>query len=105
MGRALGQFPVNAVQIGPDLIASLSGNVYGYSLTRLSITGPAGSSAFAYVGNLASGQFDNTRTGALDTSEYPNPVDIPPGSNVFVVWPGVTGSAQATFSLTERDRG
>lgn len=99
----LGQFPVSAVQIGTDLVASLSGNVYGYKLTRLTINGPAGSSAYAYVGNLFSGQFDNTRTGALDTSEYPNPVDIPPGSNVFVVWPNVTGTASATFSLSSRD--
>jgi hypothetical protein len=100
---ALGQFPVTAVQIGADLVASLSGNVYGYRLTRLSINGPAGSTAFAYVGNLATGQFDNTRQGSLDTSEYPNPVDIPPGSQVFVVWPGVTGTATATFSLSSRD--
>lgn len=103
MGKPLGQFPVAAVQIGSNLVASLSGNVYGYLLTRLSINGPAGSTAFAYVGNLATGQFDNTRTGALDTSEYPNPVDIPPGSQVFVVWPNVTGSASATFSLSERN--
>lgn len=101
--RSLGQFPTAAVQIGPDLIASLSGNVYGYKLTRLSINGPAGSTAYAYVGNLSTGQFDNTRTGALDTSEYPNPVDIPPGSSVYVVWPNSTGIANATFSLSSRD--
>ena len=102
--KPLGQFPVNAVQIGGDLVASLSGNVYGYKLTRLSIIGPAGSTAVAYVSNLYSGQFDFTIQGSGDTSEYPNPVDVPPGSVVYVVWPGVApGSATATFSLSSRD--
>lgn len=104
MSKSLGVYPISAVTIGNDLVASLPGNVYGYKINRLSITGPVGSTAVAYVGSPTIGQFDYTIQGYGDSSEYPTPVDVPPGTVAYVVWAGQAGrTAQATFSLSSRD--
>lgn len=96
---------VTAIAVGDDAIASLQPEMYPRMLVRLVITGAANSKCEVYLGSVTpSGRVDQTARGSSNTAEYANPVTIPAGSPVHVVWPGKAAQAQvslATF-VTER---
>lgn len=97
-------FPYVAVQasaLNGDLVSTLNGDVYFRQLTRLTISGPAGSTCKIYLGAIAdSNLVDQTSRGQSNTAEYTNPITILPGTSVYVVWPGQAGNAaSATFYM------
>ena len=91
---------VNAVQTGADLIASLPSSIYPRELTGLNVVGPVGSSVAVYMNSIADiNKIDSTARGQTNTASYNPPFLVQPGSQVFVVWPGIVGTAAVTFFL------
>ncbi len=94
---------VPAAPKGGNLVAEMPGDIYDRVVTRIAISGPAGS-IFELYNNLYSpaNLLDRTRQGQTNTAEYPNPISVPRGSTLLGVWPNATGAATVTFYQERR---
>ncbi len=96
---------VTAVNRSGDAVSSLQTDMRARKLAGLTVTGPAKSRVMVYMGAISpSTRFDQTSRGESNSADYATPRLIPPGTSVFVVWPGQGVNAsqcQATFSLTD----
>ena len=92
---------VAAIPLDGHAVAILRQEVYRRNLTRLVISGPKGSEAIIYIGFMVpSARVDRTSRGESNSRDYANPLMIPAGAEVYVVWTGKAasyGSAVATF--------
>lgn len=81
------------------LVCALPPSIYPYEITQININGPAGTVG-VYVGVIGvNGLVDSTVVGNNNTAGYANPIRVPPGQQVFVVWLDVfTGTATAAFT-------
>lgn len=94
-------FPqINAVQIGANLVATLPAAIYPRELTGLNVVGPVASTVRVYMNSIADiNKIDSTVRGQSNTASYNPPFLVQPGSQVFVVWPNIVGTAAVTFFL------
>lgn len=93
------QQAVSVVDPAYGLVCSLPPRIYPYQITQINITGPKGNVG-VYVGVISvNGLIDSTVIGDSNTAGYANPITVPPGQYVYVVWLGVTeGTATAAFT-------
>lgn len=69
------------------LVATLPQVIFKRVIHRIALSGPTFSNALIYLGAISdANQYDNTIFGEANTADYPRPIDLPAGANLYVVW-------------------
>jgi len=83
---------------GPFLVAVFPGRRYSREVTRILVNGPSGSLISGYRGFLTDNmRFTTAGRGDFNENDLDQPVDIPIGWQIYMVWNVASGVASATL--------
>jgi hypothetical protein len=92
------------VDIGADLVARIGQpGIYGYSVLRVWITGPAGATFQLYKGSTSNPPFTSVYSGGVADAQFQPGESIPPGNDIIGVW--VSGAGQPGRMVVTTDGG